>query len=295
MLKDINGNPIFEKRSNKQITTIDYLKDYVSYTNSAKDLEKIIGFARYNPHDNTNHNFRNQLITGAWYPIEKFYEKQHGVFNLLGYKNSHFGLFDAIVALPEHKDKFESILSTDPRVKEYWEVKEKEKIELEESRKKLFERIDEEKKEVKEIFKKLGKEPKKQPELNEYLKKRIKQSELFSLLIENEKLRESVKKDLDYRIQKRMISKSIDRDKGYYHEFYNRFDKRYFSKMKNLKEVFENFDFSSENDLRKMIKEENRLEREKRFEEGKATIFDVLSKKTEEVSNKVFKSKKRKI
>ena len=294
MLKDINGKPIFEKRSNKQITTIDYLKDYVSYTNSAEDLEKIIGFARYNPHDNTNRNFRNKLLTGVWYPILKFDEKRHGHFKLLGYNVSHYGLFDSIVALPEHKDKFNDILETNPRIKKYREKKRKEAIELEESRRESLKIMEQEYKEYKIIKKDLGYEPKKQPELNEYLRKKLKQSELFSLLIKDEKLRERVKKDLNFRIKKREIYKST-KDKGYSYKFYNRFDKYYFGKMKKLKNIVDNFDFSSERDLNIMKKEEIKLEREKRFEEGTATIMDVLTKKAEEVSNKVFRAKKRKI
>lgn len=294
MLKDINGNPIPKTKNNEEIT-IDYLMEYASYTTPINKMNKIIGFARYNPHDNTNHNFRNQLITGGWYPIEKFYEKAHGVFNLVGYKNSHFSLFDKIVALPEHEDKFKSILATNPTVKEYWARKEKEAIELEKSRQEMFAKLDKEKQEYIDISKDLGKEPPKISVLNIHLQKKSKKSELFSLLIKDEKLREEVKKDLDFRIKKVMLSKSIDPDKSYYHVFSNRFDKRHFSKLKKIKEVFENFDFSSEKDLNNMIKEENKLEREKRFEEGKATIFDILSKKTEEVSNKVFKPRKRKI
>lgn len=295
MLKDINGKPIFEKRSNKQITTIDYLKDFVSYTNSLEDLEKIIGFARYNPNDNTNRNFRNKLLTGVWYPILKFDEKRHGHFELLGYNVSHYGLFDSIVALPEHKNKFNGILETDPRVKKYREKKRKEDIEREEFRKKREKENEEEEREYKILKKELGSQPPKQPELNEYLRKKKKKSEFFSLLMKDENLRERVKKDLNFRIKKREIYKSIDSNKLFSYEFYNNFDKNYYTKMKKLKNVIENFDFSSEQDLNIMIKEEVKLEREKRFEEGTATIMDVLTKKAEEVSNKVFRTKKRKI
>lgn len=289
MLKDINGNPI-QKKNNEEIT-INYLMEFVSYTNSKEELKNTIGFARYNPISKSEHRFKNQLHRGTWYPIEKFYKKEHGVFNLVGYNNSHFGLFDKIIALPEHKDKFKSILSTDERVKKYWKKKEREAIKLE----KYHEKINKESEEYQEIIKKIGKNPLKITELNNYLKGKLKKSELFSLLMKDKELKEDLKKDVDYRIKKRTVLKSISRDKSYYYNFDNKFDKRYYSKMKKLKENFESFDFNSEISLKNIIKEENKLEREKRFEEGKATILDILSKKTEEVSNKVFKVKKRKI
>lgn len=294
MLKDINGDPIPKTKNDEEIT-IDYLMELVSYTNSKEELKNTIGFARYNPISKSEHRFKNQLYRGMWYPIEKFYKKEHGVFNLVGYNNSHFGLFDKIVALPEHKDKFKSILSTDQRVKKYWKRKEREAIKLEEYHKKMNEKRNKEREEYQEIINEIGKPPQKITELNNYLKGKLKKSELFSLLMKDKELKEDLKKDVDYRIKKRKVLKSISRDKSYYYHFNNNFDKRYYSKMKNFKEVFESFDFSSESSLKNIIKEENKLEREKRFEEGKATILDILSKKTEEVSNKVFKVKKRKI
>ena len=157
--------------------------------------------------------------------------------------------------MPEHKDKFNDILETNPRIKKYREKKRKEAIELEESRRESLKIMEQEDKEYKIIKKDLGYEPKKQPELNEYLRKKLKQSELFSLLIKDEKLRERVKKDLNFRIKKREIYKST-KDKGYSYKFYNRFDKYYFGKMKKLKNIVDNFDFSSERDLNIMKKED---------------------------------------
>lgn len=287
MLKNINNKPVPKSINNKEIT-IDYLMENAVFSYSQEDLKNIIGFARFNPVLKSDQRFRNQLIRGSWYPIEKMSNEEHGFFNLVGYKKSHFSLFDQIVALPNHEDKFEDLKLTLPKVKKYWNDKLKEYEKLKKEQEELEEKIKKENKEYKEIKNKLGRQPDKILYVNRYLRKKIKESELFKILLLDENLRNKFKKDLDFRLKRIELFNSIPKDKYFRYYFHNNFEIKNIHKLKRIKNKIESFDFSSDKDLKL-------LEREERFSERKASIFDILSKKTEEMSNKVFKYKKRKI
>lgn len=290
MLKDINGVDIPKDIHGDEIT-IESLQELMSYRYDKEELKNVIGFARYNPIRIGEHRFVNKLDRKCWYPIEKFSKKEKTVFNLVGYNNSHFGIFDHIVPLKGHEHKFEHLKKSNPEIEKYWNAKIKENEDRIRLREESSKRFKIERKEYEEIKKQMGKKPKRLTKVNQVLNKsrNFKTSELFKEMVKDPEFELNVKADIEWRLRSIYMFKKIDKEKGYRYNFHNTMDYKLRKRIEELQNKINSFDFTTTKGISK-------IEREERFEQGEASILDILSKKTKELTQNFTKSKnKRKI
>lgn len=227
------------------------------------------------------------LIENLGIQLKNFQKEKKNVFNLVGYKDSHFGIFDHIVPLKEHESKFEHLKMSNPNIKAYWKRIHDEIEERIAYGKELAIRIEEEKKVYQELKEQIGYKPKRIYKLTKVLQnpKNERLSTLLKEMIENPVLKRQVEKDIAYRIESVNMYKLIDKDNRFRDKFYVSLDVRKIKKLNEIKEQIDNFDFTLES-LKK-------LEMKERFENNEATVMDIISSKTSQLKESVKKATKR--
>ena len=90
--------------------------------------------------------------------------------------------------------------------------------------------------------------------------------------------------DLNWRSAALEVYKNTPKNRLYRHIFHNGMDYKAKDTIKELQDQIESFDFTT-------MKEANKMARNERFEKGEASILDVLSKKTEELTQNISKPK----
>lgn len=235
MIKDINNQSVYT--ANGKIEDLETL--FIASLANVEDESKIIGFAKYHPFLNTDHRFRQQLEINCWYPIMAI--KKEDIF-LEGYKAAHYGLFQNLVALEAHKDKFSHLVIEDnPRVERYWNRKKEESKKYNENLEELYKKTNKEKEEFKEIKTFLlehtsGKPVKRKTIITDFIKNRVSKEELLNKIKSNDFLKEEVLNDIEYRIKRVNTLANLDKDHIFYEELLSYTDKRGLNKLKEIKE-----------------------------------------------------------
>lgn len=201
--------------------------------------KKIIGFAKYRPFLNTDHRFRQQLCTGCWYPIVAV---KNELIKLQGFNNAHYGLFENIVAIDKHKNKFAHLVTENNKdIQEYWDRKNKEKNDKQQFLLKLQKEISEEKEKIKLAEEKVkdffnGNIPKRKQVIFDYLQNKNYD---ISIILKRSHSDPVFKQEVLDDIKARMIkSEELFQFKFKHHENYY---ERTLNKLKKLKDSIENY------------------------------------------------------
>lgn len=241
MLKDINGQDNLTFYDGSIINNIDDILENLSFRYNLDELN-IIGFVKFEPFIKTDNRFCNYLDHKSWYPIIK--KKCEPFFLKIPFiSETHFGLFSHIVAINEESEKyFTNFKNTNPRIKKYWNRKKKEQRNHEEYIQRMYIRIEKEKKELSLLKKELGRKPKRNAFLTSYLNNNLESKNFFNKL-NDEKVKNQVIKDIEFRLKSIEISLRLKTNKSDLFHSFSKKDNRYedqlnylLSQIKNNKE-----------------------------------------------------------
>jgi hypothetical protein len=247
MIKDINGKEVTSQ--DKTLVDIEELYDRTSYTTRLEKNE-IIGFAKFKPFLDYDNRFINQLIRGAWYPIENIKPERDMYIQLDCVAETHLGLFESVVAVEGQEHKFKHLTNENPRVVKYFNKKQKEKDEHDNYHVEMAARFAAEKIEKNEIKEKRGVFVKRNYKLSVYINASRKnpniehKEALFKTMTCPETLK-AVLKDIDYRLKTVALLKDIPYEKSYY-DFFNKGDRKHENNLNIIKEEILAFDFNNE-------------------------------------------------
>lgn len=286
MLRNINGEKLpdtvyGEKLENEE--DLESLFESVSYEISNR--KKIIGFARFNPYIKGDDRFKNRLSRNHWYAITSV---KGNFIKLKNINDTHFGLFDNIIAIKGKEYKFENLKKGVPHVDKYWKRKEAEKKEIDLYLEKLYERnrLDNlEHKRKKELAKKeFGVKVKRVAILTNFINGKYNKYNFFEKLKKEPLFKRRINKDLNYRINKveklsTFKERGVELSKKYYKD-YN--DIENIEKLKELRAFIDDFDFKNKDSFKK-------LKNKFKTEEESKKIENILKDKLELVNKSLKK------
>lgn len=238
MLKDINGQENLTFYDGSIINNIDDILENLSFRYNLDELN-IIGFVKFEPFIKTDNRFCNYLDHKSWYPIIK--KKCEPFFLKIPFiSETHFGLFSHIVAINEESEKyFTNFKKTNPRIKKYWNKKNKEQRLHEEYIQRMYIRIEKEKKETSLLKKELGRKPKRNAFLTSYLNDNL-ESKVFFNKLKDESLKNNVIKDIEFRLKSIEISLRLKKNKSNLFHSFSKKDNRYEDQLNRLLDQIKN-------------------------------------------------------
>lgn len=253
MVKDINDQIVTTAVGN--VNNINELYDIVA---TIKDLKQkdIIGFAKFDPFLNHDKRFCNILCKGSWYPIVAISDNpQDLTIQLHNMEETELSLFESIVPVAGKEVLFDKLKNDNSTVQEYFKVKEKEALELEKQKESLFSQVETEEEEYERLNKLRGQKVRRQDVLSKFLKNKLTKEELF-IELTNPKMRDKVKKDIDYRLKTIEIAKDISPEKSYYFKFKG-CDSKDEIRLIKLKEEIKQFNFDCEKAFKEKFPKDN--------------------------------------